>query len=114
MRRNQKILNRARSWLQDWLFSRFCLFWKDLQTNCSWFKQINAAVANGRVIIYYNPEQSKETMLEFSKGTRNVLELHKIFEYSKGNVKLSETFSKNLSADLKRSEAKIFKIIQLG
>ena len=53
-------------------------------------------------------------MLEFSKGTRNVLELHKIFEYSKGNVNLSETFSKNLSADLNRSKAKICKIIQLG
>ena len=31
-----------------------------------------AAVANTRVIIYYIPEQSKETRLEFSKGTTKV------------------------------------------
>ena len=31
------------------------------------------SVANTRVIIYYNLQQSKETMLQFPKGTTNVL-----------------------------------------
>ena len=35
--------------------------------------KIKATVANTRVIIYYILEQSKETMLEFSKGTTKVL-----------------------------------------
>ena len=35
--------------------------------------KIKAAVANTRVIIYYILEKSKETMLEFSKGTTKVL-----------------------------------------
>ena len=35
--------------------------------------QIKAAVANTRVIIYYILEQSKETTLQFSKGTTKVL-----------------------------------------
>ena len=35
--------------------------------------KIKATVANTRVIIYYILEQSKETMLEFSKGTTEVL-----------------------------------------
>ena len=35
--------------------------------------KIKATVANTRVIIYYILEQSKETMLEFSKGTAKVL-----------------------------------------
>ena len=38
--------------------------------------KIKATVANTRVIIYYILEQSKETMLEFSKGTIKVLQLH--------------------------------------
>ena len=38
--------------------------------------KIKATVANTRVIIYYILEQSKETMLEFSKGTAKVLQLH--------------------------------------
>ena len=35
--------------------------------------KIKATVANTRVIIYYILEQSKETILEFSKGTTKVL-----------------------------------------
>ena len=35
--------------------------------------KIKAPVANTRVIIYYILEQSKETILEFSKGTTKVL-----------------------------------------
>ena len=35
--------------------------------------KIKATVADTRVIIYYIFEQSKETILEFSKGTRKVL-----------------------------------------
>ena len=34
--------------------------------------KIKATVANTRVIIYYILEQSKETILEFSKGTTKV------------------------------------------
>ena len=70
----------------------FAYFQKKLQINYSWVKQkkaldadsraiqqiiftgkIKATVANTRVIIYYILEQSKETMLEFSKGTTKVL-----------------------------------------
>ena len=35
--------------------------------------KIKATVANTRVIIYYILEQSKETILEFAKGTAKVL-----------------------------------------
>ena len=35
--------------------------------------EIKAAVANTRVIIFYVLEKSKETTLEFSKGTTKVL-----------------------------------------
>ena len=38
--------------------------------------KIKAAADNTRVIIYYILEQSKETMLEFSKGTTKVLKVH--------------------------------------
>ena len=38
--------------------------------------KLKSTVANTRVIIYYILEQSKETMLESSKGTTNVLQLH--------------------------------------
>ena len=37
--------------------------------------KIKSAVANTRVIIYYILEQSKETTLQFSKGTTKVLQL---------------------------------------
>ena len=70
----------------------FASFEKKLQISCSWFKQkkalnvdsrtiqqiiftekIKATEANTRIIIYYILEKSKETMLEFSKGTTKVL-----------------------------------------
>ena len=35
--------------------------------------KIKATVANARVIIFYILEKSKETILEFSKGTAKVL-----------------------------------------
>ena len=35
--------------------------------------KIKSTVANTRVIIYYILEQSKETILKFSKGTKKVL-----------------------------------------
>ena len=35
--------------------------------------KIKATVANARVIIFYILEKSKETILEFSKGTTKVL-----------------------------------------
>ena len=35
--------------------------------------KIKAAVANTRVVIFYTLEKSKETVLEFSKGTTTVL-----------------------------------------
>ena len=37
--------------------------------------KIKATVANTRAIIYYILEKSKETMLEFAKGTKKVLQL---------------------------------------
>ena len=36
-------------------------------------RTIKATVANARVIIFYVLEKSKETILEFSKGTTKVL-----------------------------------------
>ena len=70
----------------------FYLFWKKLQSNCWWFKQkkaldtdsraiqqiiftgkIKSTEENTRVIIYYIFEQSKETILEFSKWTTKLL-----------------------------------------
>ena len=38
--------------------------------------KIKATAANTRVIIYYILEQSRETTLQFSKGTAKVLQLH--------------------------------------
>ena len=74
------------------MFIRFWLFWtkfrliavdlskqKVLDADSRAIQQIiftgkiKATVADTRVIIYYIFEQSKETILEFSKGTRKVL-----------------------------------------
>ena len=76
----------------NWLFIRFCLFWKNyrliaanlskqksLDTDSRTIQQIiftgktKAAADNTRVIIYYLLEQSKETILEFAKGKTKVL-----------------------------------------
>ena len=38
--------------------------------------KITSTVANTRVVIYYILEKSKETILEFSKGTTKVLHLY--------------------------------------
>ena len=54
---------------------------KALDTDSRAFQQIiftgkiKATVTNTRAIIYYIPEQSKETILEVSKGTSKVLYL---------------------------------------
>ena len=65
----------------------FCLFQRKLQINCCWFKQpkgircwfesnptdVFTDKVETAAIIYYILEQSKETMLEFYKGTTKVL-----------------------------------------
>ena len=75
------------------MFIGFCLFWKKkyrliaadlrkqkaLDADSRAIKQIiftgktKSTVANTKVIIYYILEQSKEAILEFSKGTTKVL-----------------------------------------
>ena len=74
------------------MFIRFCLFWKNyrliaadlskqkaLDAESRVIQQIiltgkiKATEENTRVIIYYILEQSKETILEFTKGTTKVL-----------------------------------------
>ena len=74
------------------MFVGFCLFWKNynlIAADLSKQKALDAyskaiekiiftgkiksTVANTRVIIYYILEQSKETILQFSKGTTKVL-----------------------------------------
>ena len=72
------------------MFITFCLFWKNLiaadlskqkalDADSRTIQQIiftgkiKATVANTRVIIFYVLEKSKETILEFSKGTTKVL-----------------------------------------
>ena len=74
------------------MFVGFCLFWKKyrliaadlskqkaLDVDSRAIQQtiftgkIKATVANARVIIYYILQKSKETMLEFAKGTTKAL-----------------------------------------
>ena len=74
------------------MFIRFCLFWKNyrliaadlskqkaLDADSRAIQQIiftgkiKAKEANTRVIIYYILEKSKDTILQFSKGTTKVL-----------------------------------------
>ena len=74
------------------MFIRFCLFWKNyriiaadlskqkaLDADSRAIQQIvftgkiKAAVANTKVLIFYILEKSKETILEFPKGTTKVL-----------------------------------------
>ena len=57
--------------------------------------KIKATVASTRVIIYYILEQSKETTLQFSKGTTKVLKIVCMVKYSNINVKLTDTQIKN-------------------
>ena len=83
---------RTRWWLHNWLFIRLFLFKKNYRLiAANLFKQkaldadsreiqqiiftgtTKATVANTRVIIFYVLEKSKETILEFSKGTTKVL-----------------------------------------
>ena len=85
--------NRKRWLLHNWLFIRFCLFWKKnyrliaadlskqkaLDADSRAIEQIiftgkiKAKEANTRLIIYYILEKSKDTILQFSKGTTKVL-----------------------------------------
>ena len=87
----RKNINRTRWWLNKWLFIRFCLFWKNyrliavnlnkqkaLDADSRTIQQIftgkiKATEANTRVTIYYILQKSKETILQFSKGTTEVL-----------------------------------------
>ena len=74
------------------MFIRFFLFWKNYRViavdlskqkaldadsratqQIIFAGEIKAAVANTRVILFYVLEKSKETILEFSKGTTKVL-----------------------------------------
>ena len=74
------------------MFVGFCLFWKkyrliaadlskqkalDVDSRATqetiFTGKIKATVANARVIIYYILQKSKETMLEFAKGTTKAL-----------------------------------------
>ena len=74
------------------MFIRFCLFWKNYRLiavdlskqkaidsdsraiqQIIFIGKITATQNNTRVIIYYILEQSKETILEYSKGTTKVL-----------------------------------------
>ena len=74
------------------MFTEFCLLWKyyrliavDLSKQKAldadrraiqqivFTGKVKSTVTNTRVIIYYIFEQSKETMLHFSKGTTNAL-----------------------------------------
>ena len=92
------------------MFIRFCLFWKkyrliavDLSKQKAlgadsraiqqiiFTGKIKATEYNTRVIIYYILEQTKETILEFLKGTTSFVINIKMFEYNKVNVKLSDT-----------------------
>ena len=66
------------------LFIRFWLFLKKLRIICHWFKTLDAdpraiqqiiftGKSSANIVVYYVLEQSKETILQFSKGTTNVL-----------------------------------------
>ena len=79
-------------WLHKWFFIRFCFFKKkyrliaaDLskqKTDSRVIQQIiftgkiKSTETNTRVINYYILELSKETILEFAKGTAKVLSVH--------------------------------------
>ena len=77
----------TRWWLYNWLFIGFCLFQKNYRlfaADCSQQKALDldswaiqqiifTGTASAAVIIYHILEQSKETILEFSKGTTKVL-----------------------------------------
>ena len=117
---SQKNINRTRWWLHNWLFIRFCLFWKKYRLIAAdlgkqktldadsravqqiiFAGKIKAEVANVRTIIYYILEESKETTLRFSIGTAKVLWIVKMVEYSKVNVKLTDTQLKKLKTTIK-------------
>ena len=71
------------------MFIRFCLFWKKYRLIVADLSKQKALDADSRaiqqiiftgttsaaVIVYYILEQSKETILEFCKGTPKVLQL---------------------------------------
>ena len=43
IRWSYKSINRARCWLHNWLFVGLQIFWRELQINCSWFKQTKSS-----------------------------------------------------------------------
>ena len=79
----QKNKNSTRWWLPYWLFTRFCLFWKNyrliaadlskqaLDADPKAIPQIDFTGKIDNIIrIHYVLQQSKETILEFAKGTK--------------------------------------------
>ena len=82
----KKNINRTRWWLHEWLFIRFSLLKKNRLIAADLSKQ-KALDADSRAIqqiiftrkvdeaavVYYIYEKSKETTLQFSKGTTKVL-----------------------------------------
>ena len=75
--------------------------------------KIKAEAANTRVIIYYILEKSKETKLEFAKGTTKVLLLVKMVKYNKVNVKSSDTQLKKTKNCCQKNQNKTKKHEQL-
>ena len=86
----KKNIKRARSWVYSKIFISLGIFQRQLQTNCSWFKWkavytdpkaiqqiVFQRVAGGandtKTWPYTILEKSKETALEFYKGTAKVL-----------------------------------------
>ena len=81
-----KNINRTRWWLYNWFFLDFADFEKNyrlIAVDLSKQKALDAdsravqqitftGTASAVVIIYYILEKSKETMLEFAKGTTKV------------------------------------------
>ena len=67
--------------------------------------------ANSDAMIYYILKQSKETILQFSKGTTKVLWIIQMVEYSKDNVKLSDKQLKKLKPAVKNKTETALRMI---
>ena len=52
-------------------------------------------------------EKSKETMLDFYKGTAKVLQLIQMVEYSKVNIKLTDTQLKKIKTAAKKNQEEL-------
>ena len=67
--------------------------------------------ANSDAMIYYILKQSKETILQFSKGRTKVLWIIQMVEYSKVNVKLSDKQLKKLKTAVKNKTGTTLRMI---